>query len=316
MNKNDLKIVMCGCCEVGIDMVKDLVESGIKINHFVSLNSEKAEKCKISGYSSFEPIASKFKIPIYYAQNYNLNTEQDLSFFKKNRFDILLVGGWQRLIPSKVLNELSIGGFGFHGSSEFLPKGRGRSPINWSLLEGKKRFIMHLFLMEPEADNGNIIDIRVFDINEWDNCRTLYYKYSLVAKEMLISTINKIKNGGEISPYKQIGEPTYYPKRTPDDGEIDWNKSVFQIYDFIRALTKPYPGAYSYINGKRNQIWKAQPFDTRITYYGKSIGEVVDIFQSGDFIVNCNSGLLLIEEADFVPEKGDVFTSVNIRKNL
>ena len=304
------KIVMCGCAEVGLNMLEYLFSKGVRIDHFVSLTKTQARKNNVSGYVSFEKFAKRYNVPIYYPQRYSLKDSSDLNFFKKHKFDLLIIGGWQRLIPLQVLRQLKIGGLGIHGSSEFLPKGRGRSPINLSLIEGKKRFIIHLFLMTPGTDRGNIIDFDIFDINEWDTCRTVYYKNSIVSKRLLAKNIPRLLSG-EVSSLPQKGKPTYYPKRTPDDGNIDWTKSVFAIYNFIRALTKPYPGAFSYLRGKKVFFWSAQPFDTRITYRGKARkGEVVEVFNTGDFVVNCNSGLLLVTHCNKKVRKGDVFSPV------
>ncbi len=303
---------MCACCEFGQEIAEYLLQQNIHITRIVSLTSDMAQKNKVSGYTSYENFAAKHNIPIYYPKSYALKNEVDYSFFQENAFDLLILGGWQRLIPEKILKTLGIGGIGVHGSSEFLPKGRGRSPINWSLIEGKQRFIMHTFLMKAGADNGDIINFKFFDINKWDTCQTLYYKYSIVVKKMLVADIPKLLQGQyKLTP--QIGEATYYPKRTPEDGLIDWSRTVFEIYNFIRALTKPYPGAFSYYNDNKVFLWKAQPFDTQISYYGAQIGEVVEVFPSGEFVINCNSGLLLVTSADITPEVGYLFKSAPIQ---
>lgn len=300
------KIVFVACCEYGVNILEFLIKNGININCLVGVSQEQAIKNNISGYFNYKELCLKYNIPYYNAQRYDLKAEEDLEFFKVNNFDLLLLGGWQRLIPNNILQELNIGGIGVHGSSEFLPKGRGRSPINWSLIENKKRFIVHLFMMKPEADNGDIVDFNFFDINDYDDCETLYMKLSIVTKKLYLNNIDKLLSNN-YKLIKQIGEPSYYPKRTPDDGKISWRKDVFEINNFIRALTKPYPGAFTYINNKRINIWKSQVFDTRISYYGCSIGEVVELFENNNFIVNCNSGLLLITEYEGVVNLGDIF---------
>ena len=289
------KIVMVGCLQAGWEVIKHLLQNGIDISYFVLLTPEQAEKYQVSGYKSFERLAESYNIPIYYPKNYSLKSEEDIHFFQEQKFDLLITGGWQRLIPKEILETLRIGGIGGHGSSEFLPRGRGRSPINWSLIEGKRRFIMHLFLMTPDADDGDIIDFEMFDINEFDTCKTLYYKNSIVSKRMMLRNIPRLLSG-DFQLQKQLGGPTYYPKRTPEDGLIDWSKTVFEIYNFIRALTKPYPGTFTYLNRKKMMIWSAQPFDTRIAYYGANVGEIVEVFHDGPFVVNCLSGLLLVTE--------------------
>jgi methionyl-tRNA formyltransferase len=304
------KIVMCGCKQNGIDVLEYLLNHEIDISYIVSLTPEQAQKSEVSGYASFENISKKYNIPIYYPKEYSLKHKQDIEFFQEQKFDLLILGGWQRLIPEEILLSLKFFGIGVHGSSEFLPKGRGRSPINWSLIEGKQRYIVHLFTMTPNADDGNIIDFDIFDINHWDNCRTLYYKLTILTKKLLAKQIPNILENN-FQTYRQKGIPSYYPKRNPNDGEIDWNKDVFEIYNFVRAITRPFPGAYAFLNTKKVYFWNVQPFDSRINYLNKKIGEVVEIFSNGDYVINCNSGLLLVTESDIMPKVGDVFENKN-----
>ena len=176
------KIVFCGCSSAGLEVLDFLISKNFEISHIISLNSQQATQYNVSGYTSFDEIARKNNIPIYFPKTYSLKDNDDISFFEKNNFDLLLLGGWQRLIPEIILSKLKIGGIGFHGSSEFLPKGRGRSPVNWSLIEGKTQFILHAFLMTPGIDDGDVITHEIFDINQWDTCQTIYYKISIIQK--------------------------------------------------------------------------------------------------------------------------------------
>ena len=188
----DAKIVMCGCCEVGYYLVQDLINAGVKFSYFVILTPEQAQQYNVSGYRDFHPLAEKYSIPVYYPEEYSLSSTEDVNFFNDHRFDLLIQGGWQRLFPDNILNTLKIGAIGVHGSSDYLPKGRGRSPLNWSLIEGKKRFIMHLFFIRAGVDDGDVLDTEAFDINEFDSIETLYYKNYLVTRKMLIRSLLEI----------------------------------------------------------------------------------------------------------------------------
>lgn len=286
---------MCGCHEAGWYLVRDLLLEGMRFDYFVSLTPSQAEEYQVSGYKDFTDLAETYSIPVYYPQTYTLKSEQDRAFFQKNRFDLLIQGGWQRLFPEQVIQTLSIGAIGIHGSPDFLPKGRGRSPMNWALIQNKKRFMMHLFFIEPGVDDGAIIDIEPFDINEFDNIRTLYYKYSIVKKRMLLRSLPLILSG-TIQTMPQVGEPSYYPKRTPEDGHIDWeNMDVWEIYNLVRAVTRPYPGAFGMIDNRKYLIWECQIFDTRITYPDAAYGTIVERFDR-DLIVNCRGGLMLLKD--------------------
>ena len=293
------RIVMCGCAEVGASLIGSLIDAGVRFSHVVALTPEQGRKYDVSGYADLRRIAERHGIQTYVPKTYALTDPDDVAFFRDNRFDLLIQGGWQRLFPQEVLAALSIGAVGVHGSADFLPKGRGRSPLNWSLIEGRKRFLLHLFLMRPGVDDGDVFAVEDFDITPFDDIETLYLKVSLCTRRMLLRHLpDLLSNKLELRP--QAGEPSYYPKRTPDDGRIDWeNMDVGQIYDFIRAQTRPYPGAFGALDGRTLRIWKARPFDTRIDYPGAGYGAVVERF-GARLVVNCRGGLLLVEDYEAV----------------
>ncbi|MCP4149740.1 MAG: hypothetical protein GY757_18485 [bacterium] len=101
---------------------------------------------------------------------------------------------------------------------------------------------------------------------------------------------------GTLKIIPQKGTPTYYPKRTPEDGLIDWEEmDVFQVYNFVRAQTRPYPGAFAIIEGKKYTLWRCRVFDTRLTYKDAEYGDIVEQF--GDkIVIKCRGGLLLLDE--------------------
>ena len=300
---------MAGCHEAGWDLIRILLEHGIRFSYFVSITEEKAIEQKVSGYKSFEDLSSQYGIPIYFAKKYSLKDDEDVSFFREHNFDLLIQGGWQRLFPENIINTLSVGAIGVHGSMDFLPFGRGRSPINWSLIEGRQRFIFQYFLMKPGIDDGEIFHYEMVDINQWDDCATLYLKNTIVTA-MVFKKHIPILLSGNFATYPQVGHPHYYEKRTVEDGIIDWKRDVFEIYNLIRAVTRPYPGSFSHINGQKITIWKAQPFDTRMDSIDMQCGEIIWVeWDQKKFIVKCLGGTLLVNEYEGSSEiqVGDVF---------
>jgi methionyl-tRNA formyltransferase len=295
-----LKIVMCGCTEYGQLLLERLIADGIGFDHFVLLTPEQGERYAISGYKDLRPLADAHGIPVLVPQDYSLTQKDDVSFFQEQRFDLLIQGGWQRLFPVEILRTLRLGAVGIHGSTDLLPKGRGRSPLNWSLLEGRTRFLLQLFVMRNGADDGPVFDYEAFDINAHDSIRTLYFKNVIATERMLLRSLPKLANGTiELRPQK--GVPTYYTKRAPEDGEIKWEEmDVDHIYNLIRATTRPYPGAFGTIDGQICTIWRAQIFDTRLVYADAAYGEVVEQFD-GLLVINCRGGLLLVEDYEPVP---------------
>ncbi len=292
------KIVLCGIQEQGKDIIKFLFDNGIMVSNIVTISKDVAIKNKVDEtWVSYEDISKELNIPIYYAKSYSFKHEDDLSYFLDNSFDILLLGGWQRLITEDIIRSIKICAIGQHGSPEFLPSGRGRSPLNWSIILGKRRLVWHLFKLEPGIDNGDIIDHQIFQINDIDTCKTIYYKVSVSVKYMLLRSIPKLLDGSLIFK-KQVGIPTYFDKRVPEDGRINWSSDVSDVYNLVRGITKPYPGAFTEDKGKKIMIWSSQIWDEFLDFYNnKEYGEIVEVFDN-DFVVKCYGGLLLITEHD------------------
>jgi methionyl-tRNA formyltransferase/peptidoglycan/xylan/chitin deacetylase (PgdA/CDA1 family) len=294
------RIALCGVQQQGLDIADHLLSHGVPISHLVTIPLSLAEKNKAAGWVSYESFGAERALPIHFAASYGLSSASDLEFFRHQAFDLLLLGGWQRLIPDEILRTLRIGGVGQHGSSEYLPRGRGRSPLNWSLIQDRQRLVWNLFMLTPAVDSGAIVDTQVFEINDWDDCRTLYYKVAVSVKHMLARTVPRLMAGGA-DPRPQVGEPTFYAQRAPEDGLIDWRRmSVREIYNLVRAVTRPYPGAFTRdAHGRVVHIWRAQRWDAALPFYASAdYGEVVERFAGGDFVVHCVDGLLLVTDAD------------------
>jgi len=286
---------MCGCHEGGLKTVVGLIEAGYCFESFVCLTPEQAKKYQVSGYYDYRELAKSNGIEVYIPKSYSLKSKEDLEFFQTKRFDLLIQGGWQRLFPAKILETLKVGALGLHGSADLLPKGRGRSPMNWSLIENRKRFLMHLFLIKPGVDDGDVIAVKDYEITNYDDIETLYFKYSIVYRQLLLENLPTILSGN-FSVIPQLGEPTYYKKRTPQDGHIDWETmDVFQIYNLVRATTRPYPGAFAQVGADLIRIWHCRPFDSRIIYSDVRYGEIVERFENR-LLINCRGGLLLVDE--------------------
>lgn len=309
MSSTPIKIALCGIHQQGLDIAAFLADRGHAVSHFVTIDEDRAALNRASCWVDYREFAQRSRIPVYAAKTYALKDAADHAFFEEQKFDVIVLGGWQRLLPDAVLAQLRIGAIGQHGSSEHLPRGRGRSPLNWSVIEGRNRLVWNLFLITPGIDDGPILDTEIFQITPWDDARTLYFKVGIVVKHMLARTLDRIASG-TLEPTPQKGESTYYQARTPEDGRIDWSgASTIAIHNLVRAVTHPYPGAFTFRGGAKVHIWKAQPFDAFLRVYGsRSPGEIVEVFDQRTFVVACGDGLLLVTDAgDYVPALGDVF---------
>ena len=292
------KICVAGCKHTTKDFILRLEKNGIIVNQCITISPMKGEEQKVAGYYDLEDFLFDRDILYHVANKYNLMSDFDKGIITSMAPDILLVMGWQRLIPKWFLDILPIGAFGMHGSSKPLPHGRGRSPINWSLIEGKKEFYTHLFQYLPGVDDGPIIGVQKFDINEFDTCLTLHHKNMLSMVKLCSEHLLKIIEGTAIRIPQPIEGSTYYPKRTAKDGLIDWTKTTMEIYNLIRAVTRPFPGAFTYYT-KKLIIWKAIPFDTQLKYDYYEPGEIVENFYDGSFVIKTGDSSILIQEYEY-----------------
>ena len=284
-------ITFFGVKSTSSKVIDYLISEGYKIDLLVSLDEECVKKHHISGFQNLRGIASKYNIEYLALNDYELKDKKDLEFFNSNEFSIGISYGWQRLIPDNILSKFESGVFGFHGSSKYLPEGKGRSPLNWSIIEDRKVIHNHLFKYGTGADEGPIFNIMDFNIEEIDDISNLQEKSIETAKVQLKELLTAYKENN-IKLTKQSGKSTYYPKRTPSDGKIDFNNTLREIYNLIRGVTKPFPGAFCYNKENKVTIWKALIHEEDID--GK-IGEVVKVIDDKP-VIKLKDGLLIIND--------------------
>ncbi|MCA9093637.1 MAG: hypothetical protein KDA68_09140 [Planctomycetaceae bacterium] len=294
------RIAFAGSKTTTLECMEAFFRDGFKIDLLVTLTPEQGEKNEVAGYMDLRPFAAQRGIPVYHPRAYSLKNADDERELLALGVDCLLVIGWQRLIPEWWLNGLSIGAFGMHGSPEPLPRGRGRSPMNWALLQGKTSFLTHLFRYDAGVDSGSVVGLQKFEINEWDDCETTHYKNRIAMNRLLRRHLPELLAGtAKLSPQPTDVEPTYFPKRTAEDGRIRWTEVDMRgLFNHIRCQTIPFPGAFSHLDGSPEKFffWKGTPFDSHLTYDGILPGTIVEIFHDSSFVVSVWDGSVRVSE--------------------
>jgi len=307
---DDAEIVYASCTRPGHEVLESLLDHGAPVSEIVSITPEMAERGSVCKYRSFAEIAEEHDLPIYYPQEYGMEDPADLDHFQTIDADLLIVNGWQRLVPGEILDTFEQGALGNHGSAFGLPRGRGRSPLNWSLVEDLDRFLLSIIQLDPGADSGEVVTTRKFDLTTYDTIETLYHKVTMAIEAMLFDSLGPVLRD-EIEYGEQRGEVTYYPKRNPEDGEIHWGNVTRDVYNQIRAVTDPYPGAYTFEGDARVEIQEAMPFSDDLAVDVEP-GVIVESFELGDFVVATPDGTLLVTEwaaDDWEPVPGRRFES-------
>ncbi|MEM9077497.1 MAG: formyltransferase family protein [Bacteroidota bacterium] len=276
--------------------MKFLLQSGYKVL-LVTIDEEKGKSQKVADYIFLQDFCTKNGVDIYISERYSLKSSKDIEFFKEKKFQLGFVVGWQRLIPGEILDSFSVGVFGMHGSSMNLPKGRGRSPMNWSIIEDRKVFYTNIFKYKSGADDGDVLDTFKFQITNVDTGETMHFKNTLAMKYLILKNIDNLVKENFLLKEQPEATPTYYPKRVEADSLIDWEDDIFNIERLIRAVTKPFNGAYSYIKNNKVIIYRASIFDFQDFGFGDSKpGEIVEVYDNGKFLVKAYGGLLLVHE--------------------
>jgi len=295
MKKN--AVVVIGCLQETLDTINYLYYLSGKVDAAVTITKKQASSLNITNWVDLGVFCRKKNIPLYYVKCYSMKTNKDLKMIKILNPQVIFVVGWQRLIPEKIIRIPEAGCIGFHGSANFLPWGRGRSPINWSIIEGRNRFILHMFFIRPGVDDGEIIGFEVYDITSEDTCRSVYYKTAMAQAKLIHRFLPSIRSKS-CPRYPQMGKIYYYLKRTPEDGKINWNNSTRDICRLVRAVTFPYPGAFSVLKNKKVFIWQCQDFGNSLITSDAKPGEVIFVSSNkrNEFVVKCKDGSILVTE--------------------
>ena len=305
-----VRIGVFGCGFSTWELVVRLVRSGLKITDCITIDQAEAIRQTASGFVDFRENISELGINVLTVESYDLTTDRDRLQVNNLGLDVGLCIGWQRLLPEWCLESVRCGIFGMHGSNRPLPHGRGRSPLNWSLVLGKEIFYTHLFRFELGVDSGPIVGVQAFDINSWDTSYTLHLKNVVAMSQLCVEHLGAILDGSvELREQSEKGV-SYYPKRTDEDGRMFWSDSTVDLYNLVRAVTRPFPGAWSYrdlSNREKIRVWEARPFDSRIEWPGCQSGEILEVFRDGSFVVKTGDGSLYVRDYD-----GDQFTIADV----
>lgn len=207
-------------------------------------------------FGSVADWAKKNKIPVFFPQN--VNTPEWIEMIRNISPEVIFSFYYRNLLSRDILMIPSVGSFNLHGS--LLPAYRGRCPVNWVLVNGEQRTGVTLHHMVEGPDAGDIVGQKEVVIEFEDTAHILYQKLCMKTKELLGEMLPLIKKG--IAPHvsQNLKQGSYYGGRRPEDGKIDWSWPVMKIYNLVRAVTEPYPGAFTYLSeGEKLFVWWALP---------------------------------------------------------
>jgi methionyl-tRNA formyltransferase len=247
------KIICLGMNEESEKAIDALVTAGANISAIAGLPAENA--ASVSDFVDHARMASRLGVPFLRVSD--INAPETLAAFKSTGAKMLFVLGWSQLLSSQAIEVFQGGVVGSHPSD--LPDGRGRAPIPWTILEGRRRSAVTLFRMTNGVDDGAVLKKTSFDIPERPTARILY---DLVAEALARSFAELYSDfaAGDVTEFEQdAAHASWRAKRLPADGWIDFRADAEAVDRLVRAVSEPYPGAYSYLGGERVIFHSSHP---------------------------------------------------------
>jgi methionyl-tRNA formyltransferase len=245
-----VKAVVFGYQEIGYVCLEELLNFGVQVSSLFTHEDDPGEEI---WFRRPVAIAQKHNIPVYTPAT--LKDKKWIQLIKDAAPDFIFSFYYRNMIPKSVLDIPCVAALNLHGS--LLPKFRGRAPANWVLVEGESQTGVTLHEMLEKPDAGDIIAQKKIEIAFEDDVYTLYMKMTGAARRLMKETLPMLADGTFVRT-PQTGTSSYFGGRKPEDGLITWEKDVFSLYNLTRAVTHPYPGAFTWLHGKKLFIWKSR----------------------------------------------------------
>jgi UDP-4-amino-4-deoxy-L-arabinose formyltransferase/UDP-glucuronic acid dehydrogenase (UDP-4-keto-hexauronic acid decarboxylating) len=276
-----MKAIVFAYHDIGCVGLKALVEAGYDIQAVFTHTDDPNEN---RFFSSVARVAADLDLSVFAPED--VNHPLWIERIQELQPDIIFSFYYRNMLCDDILSSAPRGAFNLHGS--LLPKYRGRAPINWALVNGETETGVTLHQMVNKADAGPIVGQHKVSISDADTALTLHEKMREASQELLRDLLPKMKGTSLHFTPQNEAEASYYGRRTAADGEIHWHKSAFAINNLVRAVTEPYPGAFSYLGQRKLIIWRARPLDFA---HEKLPGTVLS---TSPLVVACGEGALEI----------------------
>jgi len=283
-----MKIVFMGTPDFSLQPLKSLVKAGYDVSLVLTREDKKRNRGELSP-TPVKELAQELNIPVLTPSK--MKDEALIERLKSENADFFVVVAYGKILPKEILDIPKLGCINIHAS--LLPEYRGAAPIQWSIIDGKKKTGITTMLMDEGLDTGDILKQYELPIADDETGGSLFDKLAILGGEAIADTIANFKS---ITPTPQGEATTEYAKMISKQmGEIDFNKSAKEIERLIRGMN-PWPSAYTKYEGKVLKIWEAKvseniselPNINLSENYGKIYSINKDIF------IICNNSVLKV----------------------
>lgn len=292
-----LRIVLVGAVWSTRAALKALADAGHRPARLITLPVDKASRH--SDFVDLAPLADQLGVPVTRALD--VNSDELLASLRALAPDIVLVIGWSRFCHAEFRAIARIGTLGYHPTP--LPRLRGRAALAWTILLGLERSAGTLFWLDEGVDSGPIAAQEAFDLTPDMTLTELIALHESAIARMVGPLFDRLAAGEIPARPQDEAEATYAAVRRPGDGEIDWTQSADRIERLVRAASRPYPGAFTTLNGQKLVVWAA-----RVVLYPQWTAQTGQVFTYADGapIVRCGAGTdLALTDYEIVTAAGE-----------
>ena len=277
-----MKVLLFGYGEMGITGLEFLLDAKERVVGVVTHRDDPAEK---RWFRSLVEAAAGRGVEVFIGED--LDGPPLAELVRRLAPDLILSFYYRKMISMDVLALAPGGALNLHGS--LLPRLRGRAPLNWALVECEERTGVTLHHMTSRPDRGDIVAQRGFEIGPRDTALDLFRRAVAETRLLLAEVWPKIRAGTAPRIPQDHSRATYRGRRTPEDGRIDWSLPTRRIDGLVRAVTEPFPGAFTFLDGKKLMVWEGSPAEGR-----GAPGQVL-----GDSLVATGDGAYRILRSEF-----------------
>lgn len=246
-----MRIVFIGCVDFSETTLRRvLAHPEAEVVGIVTRNSSIVN----ADFRSLTPLAEESAIPCLAIVG---NDPSGLAAWMRDRRpDVVFCFGWSSLLTDEVLRIPALGTVGYHPA--LLPRHRGRHPIIWALALGLSETGSTFFFMDEGADSGDILDQERVEILQDDDAAALYARLTSTALQQIDRFLPRLADGSAPHQPQDHRKATYWRKRSKQDGAIDWRMPASGIYNLVRALARPYPGAHFVHRDREVSVWRSR----------------------------------------------------------
>ncbi len=273
-----MRVILVGAVDSTKIALEKLIEQGVYPVALFTLPLDKSQRH--SDFVYLKPLAERRGIPVLEVSN--INSPEAVDKIRFLQPDYLFVIGWSQICCPELLSVPKIGSIGCHPAP--IPENRGRGVIPWTILQQRQDTAMTLFWLDEGVDSGDILLQEHFPVAPDETATTLCENHNESLQNLFSQAITLLKENKAPRTPQNHNLATYCAKRVPNDGLIDWSLSAREIWTLIRAVTKPYPGAFTFARNQKLTIWDAE-YVGDAPYWGLT-GQIQAILDTG-VLVQC-----------------------------